>query len=173
MFAALRRSSSTTFALYFFILFFCVCLTLHSSFTKANVYSWVDGFREKLGPLWWWMKRWRHCVPIISASFLALSTSLSSQPQEWHRRTNSRLHCNIRSGVPQSTLSSHTFAAETFSSALQRWEGLWHNVNKEISAELSSLFFTLPVEVCAWMQLQKDCGNKLNILMAPCCEKNI
>lgn len=38
--------------------------------------------------------------------------------------------------------------------------------------ELSSLFFTLPVEVCTWMQLQKDCANKLNILMPTCCEEN-
>lgn len=80
-------------------------------------------------------------------------------------------HCNIRSRVPQSTRSSRKFTAGTFSSAQQRWEGLRYNVNKEISVELSSLFFTLPVEVCTWMQLQKDCANKLNILMPTCCEE--
>lgn len=135
---------------------------------------------------WWVQPETGSCVEINDSSWV-LETSCAhyigvlprlehfalQSNSEVHRWTNSVVHREKNSRVPQRTQSSHKFADETFSSARRRWEELRYNVKKGISAEPSSLFFTLPVNVCTWMRLQKDGGNKLNILMPTCCEKNI
>lgn len=82
---------------------------------------------------------------------------------------------NLRRGTGEQTVACAATYARECLKALRVAARLLLRPSRQLGKDERSsgtmstktLFFTLPVEVCAWMQRQKDCENKLNILMPP------